>query len=156
MDLRELYGQRIGRRPHRGFVTNRREARETHCILAERSVSYQIPQEAETLGTGSIEPPVYRGWDRGQMKGLDDLARELQGKLETIQSELADVHRQLGRLWGLVETTGNDITTTALHISPTVSSRGTLRLRRKRPQPSFPSAARSGATWRQSGSTPKI
>ena len=35
---------------------------------------------------------------------LDSLIREQRGRLETIESELADVRRRLGRLWDVVET----------------------------------------------------
>ena len=35
---------------------------------------------------------------------LDSLVREQRGRLETIESELADVRRRLGRLWDVVET----------------------------------------------------
>ena len=35
---------------------------------------------------------------------LDSLVREQRGRLETIESELADVRRRLGRLWYVVET----------------------------------------------------
>ncbi|MDE2838724.1 MAG: recombinase family protein [Chloroflexota bacterium] len=38
-------------------------------------------------------------------KELDGLVREQRGRLETIESELADVRRRLGRLWDVVETT---------------------------------------------------
>ena len=38
-------------------------------------------------------------------KELDGLVREQRRRLETIESELADVRRRLGRLWDIVETT---------------------------------------------------
>ena len=37
-------------------------------------------------------------------KELDGLVREQRRRLETIESELADVRRRLGRLWDVVET----------------------------------------------------
>ena len=36
---------------------------------------------------------------------LDSLVREQRRRLETVEAELADVHRRLGRLWDVVETT---------------------------------------------------
>ena len=38
-------------------------------------------------------------------KELDGLVREQRRRLETVESELADVRRRLGRLWDIVETT---------------------------------------------------
>ena len=36
---------------------------------------------------------------------MEGLVREQRRRLETIESELADVRRRLGRLWDIVETT---------------------------------------------------
>ena len=47
---------------------------------------------------------------------LDGLASEQRQRLETIESELADVRGRLGRLWDLLETTDDDMDDTALRI----------------------------------------
>ena len=44
------------------------------------------------------------------------MAHEQRRRLETIESELADVRRRLGRLWDLVETTDDDLPNTVLRI----------------------------------------
>ena len=47
---------------------------------------------------------------------LNGLAQEQRRRLETIESELADVRRRLDRLWNVVETTDDDLDNNALRI----------------------------------------
>ena len=49
-------------------------------------------------------------------KELDGLVREQRRRLETIEYELADVRRRIGRLWDLVETTDDDLGDTSQRI----------------------------------------
>ena len=47
------------------------------------------------------------------VKELDRLVEEQRGRIETIESEIEDVRRSLGRLWRFVESTDDDLADTA-------------------------------------------
>ena len=59
------------------------------------------------MGTFVLIRPAQTFYERIKVvaKELDGLVREQRRRLETIESELADVRRRLGRLWDIVETT---------------------------------------------------
>ena len=61
---------------------------------------------------------------------MDGVAREQRKRLETIEAELEDVKRKLGRIWHFVETTDIDMADASDRIKSTGSGRSALRTRR--------------------------
>ena len=59
-------------------------------------------------------------------KELEGLVREQRRRLETIESELADVRRRLGRLWDIVETTDDVPADTDIRIKANTERRSLL------------------------------
>ena len=57
---------------------------------------------------------------------VDRLAREQRKLLETIESEIADAHRRLERLFDLLETTDDDVANAALRINTHLERQGRL------------------------------
>ena len=51
------------------------------------------------------------------------MAREQRKRLETIEDELEDVKRKLGRIWHFVETTDIDMADASARIKSTLSGR---------------------------------
>ena len=67
-------------------------------------------------------------------KELDGLVREQRRRLETIESELADVRRRLGRLWDIVETTDDVPTDADIRIKANTERRSLLEASLKEAQ----------------------
>jgi len=67
-------------------------------------------------------------------KELDGLVREQRRRLETIESELADVRRRLGRLWDIVETTDDVPADTDVRIKANTERRSLLKASLKEAQ----------------------
>ncbi len=86
---------------------------------------------------------------------MDGVAGEHRKRLETIQSELADVRRRLDRLYDLVETTDRRSTTSGPASATTGSGRSVLRRRRARRGRPWGSAGRSWTRWRPSPPMPR-
>ena len=84
--------QSLLKRGKDGCDTPRLNARRFEELIVRR-----IHSSILTEGIGDLTKVV--------AKELDGLVREQRRRLETIESELADVRRRLGRLWDIVETT---------------------------------------------------
>ena len=67
-------------------------------------------------------------------KELESLVREQRRRLETIESELADVRRRLGRLWDIVETTDDVPADTDIRIQANTERRSLLEASLKEAQ----------------------
>ena len=65
---------------------------------------------------------------------LDSLVREQRRRLETVEAELADVRRRLGRLWDVVETTNDVPTDMDLRIKANTERRNLLEASLKEAQ----------------------
>ena len=75
---------------------------------------------------------------------MDGVAREQRKWLETIEDELEDVKRKLGRIWHFVETTDIDMADASDRIKEHRSGSRAWRTRRLMPGPSSRSA---GPFW---------
>ena len=73
------------------------------------------------------------------------MVREQRRRLETIESELADVRRRLGRLWVIVETSDEVPSDADIRIKANTERRSLLEASLKELSPSSPSASRSRA-----------
>ena len=85
----------------------------------------------EELIVGRIRSSILTDGNIGDLtkvvaQEVDRLAQEQHRRLETIESELADVRRRLGRLWDLVEITDDDLADTANRIKANSERQGHL------------------------------
>ena len=105
--------QSLLKRGKDGCDTPRLNARRFEELIVRR-----IHSSILTEGIGDLTKVV--------AKELDGLVREQRRRLETIESELADVRRRLGRLWDIVETTDDVPADTDIRIKANTERRSLL------------------------------
>ena len=85
---------------------------------------------------------------------MDGIAHEQRKRLQTIEDELEDVKRKLGRIWHVIETSDIDMADASDRIKEHRERRSVLRMRRRTRGRSSPSAGRTWTTCRPSLPTP--
>ena len=78
---------------------------------------------------------------------MDGVAREQRKRLETIENELEDVRKRLGRIWHIIETSAIEIADASDRTRSTGTCRSVLRTGQRKPGPSSRSARPSWTTW---------
>ena len=104
---------------------------------------------SNVLTEGNIRAPV-----KVVDEQMDGVAREQRKRLETIEDELEDVKRKLGRIWHFVETTDIGMANASDRIKEHREQQQRRRTRRPMRGLSSRSAGPSWTTWRPSRPTP--
>ena len=124
--------QSIMKRGKNACVTPRLNARRFEQMIVDKIRS-------NILTEGSITELV-----KAVDEEMDGIASEQRKRLETIDTELEEVKRRLGRIWNAIETSDIDISDASDRIKEHRERKERLKMRRRTPGQSSPSA---GRTW---------
>ena len=119
-----------------------RDACETPTLNARRFEELVVNKiRSNILTEGNIRDLV-----KGVAEEMDGVTREQRKRLETIEDELADVKRKLGRIWHFIETPTPLWPTPPTASGSTESGRSVWSISLSRRGRSWPSAGRSSTT----------